>query len=63
MEKILIKLSIALSWADLKIKNEDDFMAAAEQIEDDMAEEKIDIDEAVNNWIKNTLENCPEYFN
>lgn len=59
--KISEKLAVALDWAKLKL-SEENFKGAVEMIEMDMEELKIDIDEAVDNWIKNTQANYPEYF-
>ncbi len=55
------KLMVALYWAKLSL-TEENFEGAVEMIEMDMEELKIDSDEAIDQWIKNTKENYPEYF-
>lgn len=59
--KISEKLAVALYWAKLSL-TEENFEGAVEMIEMDMEELKIDSDEAIDQWIKNTQENYPEYF-
>ena len=61
MMKLEEKLMVALDWAKLKL-SEKNFEGAVEMIEMDMEELKIDSDEAIDQWIKNTQLNYPEYF-
>lgn len=60
-QKISEKLAVALYWAKLNL-TEENFEGAVEMIEMDMEYMGIDMDEAVDQWIKNTKENYPEYF-
>lgn len=59
--KLEEKLMVALYWSGLGL-TEENFEGAVEMIEMDMEELKIDSDEAIDQWIKNTKENYPEYF-
>lgn len=59
--KLEEKLMVALYWSGLGL-TEENFEGAVEMIEMDMEELKIDSDEAIDQWIKNTQENYPEYF-
>lgn len=61
MIKLEEKLMVALYWLGLGL-TEENFEGAVEMIEMDMEELKIDSDEAIDQWIKNTKENYPEYF-
>lgn len=61
LEKIREKLAIALYWTNLKM-TEENFEDAVEIICMEVEEEKIEIDQAVDEWIKNTKINYPEYF-
>ena len=55
------KLAMALDWAGLQV-SDNNFEGAVEMIEMDMEYMDIDMDEAIDQWIRNTQENYPEYF-
>lgn len=61
MMKLEEKLMVALDWAKLNL-TEKNFEGAVEMIEMDMEYMNIDSDEAIDQWIKNTKENHPGYF-
>lgn len=59
--KIAERLAVALDWAKVKL-SEENFAGAVEMIEMELEYSDIEVDEAIDQWIRNTQMNYPEYF-